>query len=178
MAETMTGRPEAYTAAQRSEKARFRDMYTREHATTAKVLAAYPQHKAGLKAHERSSSAHQIAWTFVVEEALILKALRNEDFVGGGFPQAPESWDAVIAAFHAQHDEILDLLRDSTNPDLEGTTRFYTVPKQIGEYPLAEFLTFMLHDQIHHRGQLSVYLRLAGAKVPSIYGPSADEPWN
>ena len=35
----------------------------------------------------------------------------------------------------------------------------------------------MLHDQIHHRGQLSVYLRIVGGKVPSIYGPSADEPW-
>jgi len=35
----------------------------------------------------------------------------------------------------------------------------------------------MLDDQIHHRGQLSVYVRMAGGKVPSIYGPSADEPW-
>jgi len=35
----------------------------------------------------------------------------------------------------------------------------------------------MLLDQIHHRGQLSIYMRIAGAKVPSIYGPSADEPW-
>lgn len=32
-------------------------------------------------------------------------------------------------------------------------------------------------DSVHHRGQFSVYLRLAGGKVPSIYGPSADEPW-
>jgi len=36
---------------------------------------------------------------------------------------------------------------------------------------------FMLLDSIHHRGQLSVYVRMAGGKVPSIYGPSADEPW-
>jgi uncharacterized damage-inducible protein DinB len=35
----------------------------------------------------------------------------------------------------------------------------------------------MLYDTIHHRGQLSVYMRLAGARVPSIYGPSGDEPW-
>jgi uncharacterized damage-inducible protein DinB len=35
----------------------------------------------------------------------------------------------------------------------------------------------MLHDQIHHRGQFSVYLRMVGGKVPSIYGPSGDEPW-
>jgi len=35
----------------------------------------------------------------------------------------------------------------------------------------------VLMDQVHHRGQLSVYLRLVGAKVPSIYGPTADETW-
>jgi uncharacterized damage-inducible protein DinB len=40
-----------------------------------------------------------------------------------------------------------------------------------------DWLWSLLHDQIHHRGQLSVYLRLVGAKVPSIYSPSADEPW-
>ena len=41
-----------------------------------------------------------------------------------------------------------------------------------------DVLWFLLNDQIHHRGQFSVYLRMAGAKVPSIYGPSKDEPWH
>jgi uncharacterized damage-inducible protein DinB len=40
-----------------------------------------------------------------------------------------------------------------------------------------DFLWLMLNDQIHHRGQLSVYTRMAGGKVPSMYGPSGDEPW-
>ena len=177
MAQATTERSGQYATAQRSEKARFRDLYMREHATTTKVLAAYPKDKSELKPHERSNSAHQLAWTFVVEEALMLKALLNEDFLGGGFPKAPDSWDAILTAFETQHGELLALLDDETNPDLEGTTRFFTGPKQVGEYPLAESLGFMLHDQIHHRGQLSVYLRLAGARVPSIYGPSADEPW-
>jgi uncharacterized damage-inducible protein DinB len=39
-------------------------------------------------------------------------------------------------------------------------------------------LWLMLNDSIHHRGQLTVYLRMAGGRVPSIYGPSADEPWS
>ena len=39
------------------------------------------------------------------------------------------------------------------------------------------FAWFMLSDQIHHRGQLTVYLRMIGGKVPAIYGPSSDEPW-
>jgi len=41
-----------------------------------------------------------------------------------------------------------------------------------------DFLWFLLMDMVHHRGQFSVYLRMADGKVPSIYGPSADEPWS
>lgn len=41
----------------------------------------------------------------------------------------------------------------------------------------SDLLAFLLADQIHHRGQFSVYLRMADGKVPSIYGPSGDEPW-
>jgi uncharacterized damage-inducible protein DinB len=44
------------------------------------------------------------------------------------------------------------------------------------DYPLLVYVQFMLSHTIHHRGQLSVYLRPMGAKVPSIYGGSADEP--
>ena len=47
----------------------------------------------------------------------------------------------------------------------------------MADVPKMQFLWMLLSDQIHHRGQLSVYLRMADAKVPSIYGPSLDEPW-
>jgi uncharacterized damage-inducible protein DinB len=56
-------------------------------------------------------------------------------------------------------------------------TPFFTAPKQTGEVPKIQVAWLMLCDQIHHRGQFSVYMRIAGAKVPSIYGPTADEPW-
>jgi uncharacterized damage-inducible protein DinB len=45
----------------------------------------------------------------------------------------------------------------------------------VSEQPVGTFLWFILFDAIHHRGQLSAYLRPMGGKVPSIYGPSADE---
>lgn len=53
---------------------------------------------------------------------------------------------------------------------------FFVAPKTMGDIPLMEFLWYSLFDHIHHRGQLSVYLRMVG-KVPSIYGPSGDESW-
>ena len=48
----------------------------------------------------------------------------------------------------------------------------------MGELRRMDVLWFLLHDSIHHRGQFSIYLRMVDGKVPSIYGPSADEPWN
>jgi uncharacterized damage-inducible protein DinB len=57
------------------------------------------------------------------------------------------------------------------------TVKFPAGKNQMADYPVGEFLWFMLLDSIHHRGQLSVYIRPAGGKVPSIYGPSGDEPW-
>ncbi|MDB4878456.1 MAG: DinB family protein [Gemmatimonadetes bacterium] len=161
---------------QQSHKSRFLDAYQREHATTQRVLDALPKHQSNFKPHDRSSSAATLAWTFVVEQLPIVKALRGEPF-GGGFPKAPDSFDAILAEFKKGHDDVVEALHHSTNESLEGTVKFFTGPKQMGDIPLESFVWFMLHDQIHHRGQLSVYVRMAGGQVPSIYGPSADEPW-
>jgi uncharacterized damage-inducible protein DinB len=56
--------------------------------------------------------------------------------------------------------------------------KFVTGPKQMSDLRRLDVLWFLLNDQIHHRGQFSVYLRIAGGKVPSIYGPSGDEKWS
>ena len=151
-------------------------LYTREHANTRKQLHAFPADKFQFKPHERSNSAHQLGWTFVVEEVLMLKALRNEPVLGGGFPPAPATWAEVLDAFDAGHVKVLaaageaDEATLSRSPSSSRRSRPATTPP-------VEFLWFMLSDQIHHRGQLSVYVRMAGGKVPSIYGPTADEPW-
>ena len=82
-------------------------LYTREHANTRKQLHAFPADKFQFKPHERSNSAHQLGWTLVVEEALMLKALSNEPVLGGGFPPAPATWAEVLDAFDAGHVKVL-----------------------------------------------------------------------
>lgn len=162
----------------RTEASRFLGTYLREHATTLKVLRALPTTQTEFRPHDRSKNARELAFTFVVEETLMLKALRREPVLAGGFPQAPDTFDAVLDAFTSTHDEIVAQLSDPSNANLDGTSTFFTGPKQTGEFANSELLTFLLMDQVHHRGQFSVYVRMAGGKVPSIYGPSADEPWN
>lgn len=161
----------------RIAKERFAEVYEREHATTMKVLRAFPPGQAELRPSERSSTARQLAWTFVMEERMMLMAIRGEPVLGGGYPAPPESWDDILDAFSTQHEQVMAELRSPSSSELRGTVRFFTAPKEMGDYSTMEFLWYMLHDQIHHRGQLSVYVRIAGAKLPSIYGPSADEPW-
>lgn len=155
----------------------FIETFQREHATTMKILRAFPADQAAFKPHERSNSALQLAWTFLVEERLMLLALRDGEVLGSGFPPVPESWEAALAQLEAQYAEVLALLRSADAAVFGRTVKFPGGPKQLADYPIADFLWFMLFDQIHHRGQLSVYVRMVGAKLPSIYGPTADEPW-
>lgn len=153
----------------------FRDLYLLEHATTRKVLHAYPPDQADLKPHERSGSAKTLAWTFVLEEMIMLKVLSNEP-LSREVAKPPDSWQGVLDAFDEQHEKMKAKLQNvdaaSLNP-----VKFFVGPKQMADYAPLTFLFRFLFDQIHHRGQLSVYLRMAGGKVPSIYGPSGDEPW-
>jgi len=61
-------------------------------------------------------------------------------------------------------------------PVSSDTIIIYIGDKMMMEQPLGEFLWYLFFDALHHRGQLSTYIRPMGGKVPSIYGPSGDEP--
>lgn len=160
-----------------TDVATFLSFYEREHATTARVLRALPEEAADLKPSAKSKTAKELAFICVSEERMILLALRGEDIMGSPFPTPPATLRETADAFDAQHKEVLAVLRGESDDVMRRRVAFPVAPRQMGEYSASEFLWFMMFDQIHHRGQLSVYLRIAGAKVPSIYGPTADEPW-
>ena len=160
-----------------SPKRQFLDAYKREHATTMKVLKAFPADQQDFKPHPTSNSALQLAWTFVIEQKLCSEALKGPLNFGAGFGKPPETLVETISAFQAQHDNVVRQVESEADDDLTRPVTFPSGPGQMGEQPMIGFLWFMLLDQIHHRGQLSVYLRMTGGKVPSIYGPSKDEPW-
>jgi hypothetical protein len=156
----------------------FLQAFEMEHATTMRVLRAYPADQVGLRPHPRSKNALELAWNFAVEDLVTQQALTTGiDWASMGGP--PESLDAVIAATEDAHRRVAELVANLPEERLAGgTVQFFVGPKTMGDVPVLQFLWMMLCDQIHHRGQFSVYLRMAGGKVPSIYGPTADEPWN
>lgn len=165
-----------------SEKQKFLEAYDREHATTMRVLRAYPEDKTDLRPHAKSKTARELAWVFVLERGLGTKVWHDE-FVkappkpGQQPPSAPEAWSDVLSALEKAHGDFRSLIESASDEELHGKVHFFTGPKQMGEISRIDWLWFLLHDQIHHRGQMSIYLRMADGKVPSIYGPSGDEPW-
>jgi uncharacterized damage-inducible protein DinB len=162
-------------------KQQFLQAFDREVETTMRVLRAFPEDQAELKPHPRSNSAKEVAWTFALECGLGQKVWNDELAKGvpsGSKPASPpETWSEVVAAVEKSMADYRAMIAAASNDDLDQKVHFFVAPKTMGEMTRLDFLWFLLHDQIHHRGQLSVYLRMADGKVPSIYGPTADEPW-
>lgn len=158
----------------------FLDAYDREHEITMKVLRAFPPEKADLQPHPKCKSARDLAWIFVLERGLG-KAGLNNVFASGGArgasPPAPEKWEDILSAIEAAHVDFRNAFDSFTDEQLAEPIKFFAGPKTLADYSRVAFAWFLLCDQIHHRGQMSVYLRMADGKVPSIYGPTADEPW-
>jgi uncharacterized damage-inducible protein DinB len=162
-----------------SEKQAFLDAWTRESALTLKILRAFPEGQTDLKPHPTSRSAKELAWTFVFEGVGGSQAVQGEmKYPPPGMPAMPGSWQGMISEVEKALQVMSDKVRQADDAQLNTTVKFMTGPKKMSEVRRLDALWFMLNDQIHHRGQFSVYLRMAGGKVPSIYGPSGDEKWS
>ena len=79
-------------------------------------------------------------------------------------------WNALIAGYQNKNKEVLEALTSMSDQDMDILQEDLFGRKMTR----AEGLVGVLHDMIHHRGQMTVYLRMADGKVPSIYGPTAD----
>lgn len=163
----------------RSAKQTYLDTYDREHETTMSVLRAYPEDELDLQPHPKCRTARDLAWVFVLERGLGTMVFNDEfpEKATGEMPKAPDSWEDLLGALEQSTADFRKLVSDTPEEELDEKVRFFTGPKQLGEITRMDWLWFLLHDEIHHRGQFSIYLRMAGAKVPSIYGPTAEEPW-
>ena len=164
-----------------SPRQQFLDAYEREHAITMKILRAYPPDKGGAQGlHPKLKTARELAYVFVQECGLGIAGL-NDAFGTGATGRARRrcrrSGSDVLPALETAHASFRKAFESFTDAQLLEPIKFYGGPKTLVDYPRLQFAWFLLSDQIHHRGQLSVYLRMADAKVPSIYGPTADDPW-
>jgi uncharacterized damage-inducible protein DinB len=139
------------------------------------VLKALPQDRLDYQPEPKARNARDLAWVIVAEEADLAKLLET-----GAMEWKPEKAPATVAEMVATYetraagvDEQLGKLDEA---GWEKTAKFLLEGKVAWEDTLGNMVWGFLFDAIHHRGQLSTYLRPMGSKVPSIYGPSADDP--
>jgi uncharacterized damage-inducible protein DinB len=161
-------------------KQEFLETYDEEHATTMRVLKAYPKDKLDLRPHPKLRTARELAFVFTLERYLGTKVWHDEFATkapSGTPPSPPENWDELLAGLEKSHKDFRDLVSNASDEELHANVHFFSGPKTMGAISRKDWIWFLLHDQIHHRGQFSIYLRMADGKVPAIYGPSGDEPW-
>ena len=138
-----------------------------EFATTRNVLAAVPAETSEYKPSERCRSGLALATHIAVAETFFLRGVIN-----GKFEWQPQEFadpTAVLAYYDDKVPVLFDQLAALTGEQLAQPVTFAAWTQ-----PAVNYLVLDLKHGIHHRGQLSAYLRPMGAKVPSIYGPSGD----
>jgi len=138
-----------------------------------RVLRALPKEALRYKPHERSPSAEQLVWTLTGELRSCLDVVIENRAEWKDLPAPP--FEEMLEMFERWSNELTDRVSKMDDAAWNRPAQFYYGGKMVSEQPVGTFLWFILFDAIHHRGQLSAYLRPMGGKVPSIYGPSADE---
>jgi len=138
-----------------------------------KVLKALPRDRMDYKPDERSPSAEQVAWT-LVHQTMICSDVAK-DARGEWIDSPAPSLDEMIQNFETASDELIEKVSGMDEDTWNRKAEFVYQGKVVSEQPAGQFLWTMMFDAIHHRGQLSAYLRPMGGKVPAIYGPSGDE---
>ncbi|HZF74027.1 MAG TPA: DinB family protein [Gemmatimonadaceae bacterium] len=140
--------------------------------TFLKVLRALPPDQLDYKPHERSPSAQQLAWTLTKELGNCLEVARDNKTQWCADPPPP--FAEMLSLFEQRSQDLIDLVTAMDESSWSAVAQFSYGGKVVSEQPVGQFLWYIHFDAIHHRGQLSAYLRPMGGTVPAIYGPSAD----
>lgn len=140
-----------------------------------RVIRAIPAGRGEYRPDPKARSAQELAWMLASEEAGLVSLFEKGE-VPWVESAAPASVEEIAAAFERSAAEVDRLVAslDTTRWGVE-KARFLMGGQAVWEDTLEQMAWGFLFDAIHHRGQLSTYLRPMGGKVPAIYGPSADD---
>jgi uncharacterized damage-inducible protein DinB len=151
------------------DRSLFTEFWTKEAQTTRKVLERIPE-GSDYRPDPKSRTAQQIAWQIVCEEKMLIEALETGKVEWTPAPMPPKMKDAV-ATYEKQSADVIRRLKALASERWNGTLEFFG-----NQRPASPMAWSFLFDIVHHRGQITTYLRPMGSTVPQIYGPSADEP--
>jgi uncharacterized damage-inducible protein DinB len=156
------------------EKALFLKFWEKEGSTTRKVLSRIPE-GSDYRPDPKSRTAREIAWLIVREEIVLAEGIEKGALEWVEVPP-PATIKEVQDTYDKHHDNLTKRLKAVAPAGWERKVPFMFQGQEVmSETGYGNAWGFLL-DIIHHRGQLSTYLRPMGSTVPQIYGPSADEP--
>lgn len=151
------------------DKALFTDFWTKESETTRKVLSRIPENSE-YRPDPKSRTAQEIAWQIVCEEKMLIEALESGRAEWAPTPM-PSRMKEIVDTYDKQCADVKQRWSDLPAEKWNGALEFFG-----SERPASPMAWSFLFDIVHHRGQITTYLRPMGSTVPQIYGPSADEP--
>jgi uncharacterized damage-inducible protein DinB len=138
-----------------------------------KVLAALPGDQLRYAPHEKSTAAGDLACQLAQEQQGMADFLQRGET--NYEPRKCPPIDEILADWDRATNELRQALAASDDAKWSQPAKFLAGGKPVWEDILQNMMWGFLFDMVHHRGQLSTYLRPMGSKVPSIYGPSADD---
>jgi uncharacterized damage-inducible protein DinB len=143
-----------------------------EHHTTRTVIEAIPNDKGDYRPDPAAKSAVELAWHIVAADQRFLTGVAGGEFDFNPIHRPPTVETSLgIAEWYAESfAKNVERLAEMTGEQLVKTVDF----RGIFQMPAVAFLEVAIRHAVHHRGQLSTYLRPMGGKVPAIYGESYD----
>ena len=156
------------------EKALFLKFWEKEAPATRKVLSRIPDGSA-YRPDPKSRTAREIAWLIVREEAALVDGIEKSTLNWEEIP-APPTMKEILDAYDRQRAALLTRMQAIEPARWERRVPFVFDGQEVMSDTGYDTGWGFLFDIIHHRGQISTYLRPMGSTVPQIYGPSADEP--
>jgi uncharacterized damage-inducible protein DinB len=152
--------------------------FDQEMATTRRLLERVPSEQGSWKPHDKSFALGHLAQLVTWMPGWITRTLRDPHIdLAGGPGYSLETTETLLAEFDRNVDDARVALSEVQGAALQEPWSLRMGGEVIFTQPREQVVRNHLSHLIHHRGQLTVYLRLLDVPLPSIYGPTADEPW-
>jgi uncharacterized damage-inducible protein DinB len=152
--------------------------FDQEMASTRKAIARVPSDKGEFKPHPKSFALGHLTQLVATMPGWITNMATKTELdlaKGGGYSM--QSTESLLATFDNLVAEARAALAAASDADFQVSWSLKHGDRVLWTAPRRETIRSTINHLIHHRGQLTVYLRLVDIPVPSMYGPTADEPW-
>jgi uncharacterized damage-inducible protein DinB len=149
------------------------DGIAREVEITKRVIGAVPDAKSEYRPDPNARTAKELAWHIANTDVQFLDGIADLQFKMESPEHKPQTSAEVVAWYDENMKRGIERVQAMTAEQLVTPVEFFGV----FNLPAVAYLGFLNNHSIHHRGELATYLRPMGAKVPSIYGGSYDEPF-